>query len=68
MKDFSRVNPVGEDARRYVNYPNLAGVTLSAPKRIILRREDIARLSNDYEIQVPAEADPLVYATIKRRL
>lgn len=59
--------PASEDAKRYVNYENLAEVTQAAAKRIILRREEIQRLSADYEIQVLAEDASLAYATIKHR-
>ena len=59
--------PVSEDARRYVNYENLAEVTQTSTKRLILRKEDIQLLSVDYDIQVLAEDDSLAYATIKHR-
>jgi 4-amino-4-deoxy-L-arabinose transferase and related glycosyltransferases of PMT family len=59
--------PVSEDAKRYVNYENLAEVTQSFAKRIILRKEDLQNLSTDYEIRVLAEDGPLAYATIKHR-
>jgi 4-amino-4-deoxy-L-arabinose transferase-like glycosyltransferase len=59
--------PVSEDAKRYVNYENLAQVTQSSARRIILRKEDVQNLSADYEIRVLAEDGPLAYATIKHR-
>ncbi|MDQ3257975.1 MAG: glycosyltransferase family 39 protein [Acidobacteriota bacterium] len=36
-------------------------------KRIILRKEDIEPLAKDYEVNVLAESEPEVYATIKHR-
>lgn len=59
--------PAGEDAKRYVNYENLAEVVRESEKRIILRREDIQGLSAVYDVLVVAEDGSLAYATIKRR-
>jgi 4-amino-4-deoxy-L-arabinose transferase-like glycosyltransferase len=59
--------PESEDARRYVNYENLADLNHGPTKRMILRKEDIPLLSRDYEIQVVAENDSLVYALIRRK-
>jgi 4-amino-4-deoxy-L-arabinose transferase-like glycosyltransferase len=59
--------PDSEDARRYVNYENLAEVTRGSARRIILRKEDIQALSVDYDIHVLAEDDSLAYAEIKHR-
>ncbi len=67
QQTYASSEPVSEDARRYVNYENLAEVTQTSTKRLILRKEDIQRLSVDYDIQVLAEDDSLAYATIKRR-
>ncbi len=54
--------PATEDARRYVNYENLMDVTRTSARRIILRKEDLERLSVDYDIQVQAEdAGALAY-------
>jgi 4-amino-4-deoxy-L-arabinose transferase-like glycosyltransferase len=64
---YASIEPTSEDAARYVNYRKLADATGDASKRIILRREDMAPLSADYDIHVLAEADALAYATIKRR-
>ncbi|MBD0369748.1 MAG: glycosyltransferase family 39 protein [Pyrinomonadaceae bacterium] len=63
---FSRQE--SSDAKRYVHYENLADIMRDADaKRIILSKENVERLSADYDIQVLAEADQLVYATIKRK-
>jgi hypothetical protein len=35
------------------------------PKRIILDKKDLVSLSSAYEIQLRAEAGPLIYATIR---
>ena len=59
--------PASEDARRYVNYERLADVIQDSEKRIVLHRGDIQHLATDYDIRVLAEADSLVYATIKRK-
>jgi hypothetical protein len=67
QQTYTSSEPVSEDAKRYVNYENLARVTQASTKRLILRKEDIQRLSVDYEIQVLAEDDSLAYATIKHR-
>ncbi|HEX8176468.1 MAG TPA: glycosyltransferase family 39 protein [Pyrinomonadaceae bacterium] len=64
---YAASKPASEDARRYVNYENLAEVTQDSTKRIILLKEDVERLSSDYDIHVLAEDGSLVYATIKRR-
>jgi 4-amino-4-deoxy-L-arabinose transferase-like glycosyltransferase len=67
QQTYTSSEPVSEDAKRYVNYENLAGVTLASTKRLILRKEDIPRLSVDYDIHVVAEDEALAYATIKHR-
>jgi 4-amino-4-deoxy-L-arabinose transferase-like glycosyltransferase len=59
--------PSSVDARRYVNYENLADVVRDSEGRMILHKNDIRRLATDYDIRVLAEADPLIYATIKRK-
>ena len=64
---YTDTAPGGEDARRYVNYERLPDVLDGAPKRIILSKDDSARLSAAYDINVVAEAGQLVYATIRRR-
>jgi 4-amino-4-deoxy-L-arabinose transferase-like glycosyltransferase len=64
---YTSSEPISEDAKRYVNYENLAEVTQASTKRIILRREDILSLSLDYHIHVLAEGDSLAYATIKHK-
>lgn len=61
---YVAVKPVGGGAKRYYNFEDLADITRSSAKRIILRREYVELLSKNYEIYVLAEADPLVYATI----
>ncbi|HKS29851.1 MAG TPA: glycosyltransferase family 39 protein [Pyrinomonadaceae bacterium] len=67
QQTYTSSKPKSEDAVRYVNYENLAEVTRDAPKPIILRKEEIERLSEDYDIRVIAEDDSLAYATIKHR-
>jgi 4-amino-4-deoxy-L-arabinose transferase-like glycosyltransferase len=67
QQTYTSSEPISEDAKRYVNYENLAGVTQASTKRLILRKEDIQRLSVDYDIHVLAEDDSLAYATIKHR-
>jgi hypothetical protein len=67
QQTYTSSEPVSEDAKRYVNYENLAGVTQASTKRLILRKEDIPRLSVDYDIHVLAEDDSLAYATIKHK-
>jgi 4-amino-4-deoxy-L-arabinose transferase-like glycosyltransferase len=64
---YATSGPAGEDAKRYVNFENLANVTRASAKRIILRKEDVERLSADYDVHVIAEEGSLVYAMIKRR-
>ena len=64
---FTSSEPVSEDAKRYVSYENLAEAMQGETKRLILRKEDIQRLSTNYDIHVLAEDDSLAYATIKRR-
>ena len=64
---YVSTEPAGEDAERYVSYENLAEVVRASPKRIILRKEDVQRLTGDYDIQVLAEDESLVYAMIKHR-
>jgi hypothetical protein len=56
----------GED-RYYYIYENLKDITRHSTKRIILRRKDIDELSADYEINVIAGVDELVYAIIKHK-
>ena len=59
--------PASEDAKRYVSYEKLAEVIEDSEERIILHRDDVRRLAASYDIRVLAEADSLVYATIKRK-
>ena len=59
--------PAGEDARRYVSYEHVADVVKDSERRIVLRRDDLHNLTPNYDIRVLAEADALVYATIKRK-
>ncbi|MEK6283872.1 MAG: glycosyltransferase family 39 protein [Acidobacteriota bacterium] len=68
QQTYTSSEPASEDARRYVNYENLAEVTRASTKRIILRKEDIPRLSLDYDIHVLGEDGPLAYATIRRKV
>lgn len=64
---YASSRPASEDARRYVNYENLAEVAQGSARRIILRKDEIQRLSVDYDIRVLAEDDALAYAEIKHR-
>ncbi|HEX7956810.1 MAG TPA: glycosyltransferase family 39 protein, partial [Pyrinomonadaceae bacterium] len=64
---FASSRPESEDARRYVDFEDLADVTRASARRIILRREDVQALSADYEINVLAEDGPLAYATVRHR-
>lgn len=64
---YTSSRPDSPDAERYVSYENLAEVMRDGTRRIILRREEIERLSADYDIQVLAEDGPLAYATIEHR-
>ena len=59
--------PASEDARRYVSYEKLADLLQDSEKRIILHRDDVQRLAPNYVLQELADADSLVYATIRRR-
>ena len=59
--------PANDDAKRYVSYSKLSDLIETSPGRIILRQEDVQRLSAKYELQVLAQAGSLVYATIKRK-
>jgi 4-amino-4-deoxy-L-arabinose transferase-like glycosyltransferase len=59
--------PASEDARRYVSYENLADVIQDSERRIVLHRDDVQPLAVNYDIHVIAEADSLIYATIKRK-
>ncbi|MGB9178737.1 MAG: glycosyltransferase family 39 protein [Pyrinomonadaceae bacterium] len=68
QQTYAAVKPPSEDAKRYVNFENLSDtVAQDSSKRIIMRQDDMARLSTDYEIQVLAEADSFVYATIRHK-
>lgn len=64
---YLRVKPASEDAKRYVNFENLADLVQTSTEQIILRQEDATRLATDYDLHVLAEAGPLIYATIKRK-
>lgn len=59
--------PVSEDSKRYLNYEDLSNLTSDSTRRIILPKTEVARLSANYEINVLAEINPLVYATIRRK-
>lgn len=59
--------PHSPRARRYERPEPLSSVVTDAPLRIILRRDHLERLSTEYKVEVKAEADPFVYALIKRR-
>lgn len=64
---YASLKPASEDAKRYVNYENLAKVTRDSAKLIILRQEEIQQLSPDYDIHILAEDHSLAYARIKHR-
>ena len=64
---YFSVRPPSEDARRYLDYESLADLTRDATRRIILPKKELVRLTSDYEIEILAEIDPLVYATIKHK-
>jgi hypothetical protein len=64
---YDSAAPASEDARRYVSYENLADVLQDSERRIVLHRDDVQHLAPNYDIHVLAEADSLVYATIKRK-
>jgi hypothetical protein len=64
---YETAMPVSEDARRYVSYEKLADLLQDSEKRIILHKDDLQRLAPNYVIQVLHEADPLIYARIKRK-
>ncbi|HJR09533.1 MAG TPA: glycosyltransferase family 39 protein [Pyrinomonadaceae bacterium] len=60
--------PHSPRARRYETVEKLESVvSSSSPARIVLRREDLEKLSAAYDVKVEAEADPFIYALIKRR-
>jgi 4-amino-4-deoxy-L-arabinose transferase-like glycosyltransferase len=61
--------PRSPRARRYENVERLESAVSSAspPARIILRRADLEKLSAAYEVKVESEADPFIYALIKRK-
>ncbi|HEX8649982.1 MAG TPA: glycosyltransferase family 39 protein [Pyrinomonadaceae bacterium] len=67
QQTYDTVKPASEDASRYVNFTNLADVAQNSQKPIIFRQGDAARLATLYDISTVAEADALVYATIKRK-
>ena len=59
--------PRSPRARRYENVEKLEAVVDSLPMRIILRREDLGKLSESFEVRVEAETDPFIYAFISRK-
>jgi len=64
---YISVRPSSEDAKRYVAYEPLADLTRGSTARIILPKKELGRLTSEYEIEILAEVDPLVYATIRHR-
>jgi 4-amino-4-deoxy-L-arabinose transferase-like glycosyltransferase len=64
---YISVRPPSEDARRYLDYEPLADLTGASTRKIILPKKELVRLNSDYEIEVLAEVDPLVYASIKHK-
>ena len=59
--------PHSPRARRYENVERLDSVVSTSPARIILRRTDLEKLSAQYEVKVEAEADPFIYASIRKK-
>ncbi len=59
--------PRSPRARRYEDVEKLEAVVDSLPMRIILRREDLGKLSESFEVRVEAETDPFIYAFISRK-
>lgn len=59
--------PADQSAPRYFAPEELSAVTSIAPQPVILRRADAARLAGAYDMQVRAEAGPLLYGTIRRK-
>lgn len=67
QQTYAAVKPPSEDAKRYVSFENLADAARGSQKRIIMRKSEMASLANDYDIQVLAESDSLVYAMIRHK-
>ena len=51
---------------RYIDFRQIAEVTDSSGKRILIRRADLAALPSEYQVAVIEEADGWVYGWIKR--
>jgi len=64
---YIAVRPSSEDATRYVAYEPLADLTQASTRRIILSKKELVRLTSEYEMEILAEIDPLVYATIRHK-
>jgi len=64
---YISVRPPSEDAKRYVAYEPLADLTRASTRRVILPKKEVARLTSEYAIEILAEIDPLVYATIRHK-
>jgi 4-amino-4-deoxy-L-arabinose transferase-like glycosyltransferase len=64
---YISVTPPSEDAKRYVAYESLADLTRASTRRVILPKKEVVRLTSEYEIEILAEIDPLVYATIRHK-
>ena len=64
---YISIRPPSEDAKRYLDYQPLADLTRASTRRIIFPKKDLVRVTSQYEIEILAEVDPLVYATIKQR-
>jgi hypothetical protein len=64
---YISVTPPSEDAKRYVAYEPLADLTRASTRRVILPKKELVRLTSEYEIEILAEIDPLVYATIRHK-
>jgi 4-amino-4-deoxy-L-arabinose transferase-like glycosyltransferase len=64
---YISVRPESEDAKRYIVYEPLADLTRASTRRIILPKKELVRLTSEYEVEILAEIDPLVYATIRHK-
>jgi 4-amino-4-deoxy-L-arabinose transferase-like glycosyltransferase len=64
---YISVRPSSEDAKRYLAYEPLADLTRASATRIILPKTELVRLASEYEVEILAEIDPLVYATIRHK-
>jgi 4-amino-4-deoxy-L-arabinose transferase-like glycosyltransferase len=59
--------PRGESARRYENPELISSVVGDLQMRIIMKSAEAEKLPADYELKIEAEAEPFIYAFIKRK-